>query len=352
MLIKLRCSKCMRKVSAEDDLLGKKVLCPACNSVIPLPSPQFGFGKQIKGYAIEQWLGAGNCGEVYLAKQIAMNRHVALKVMKASEDLIEEDKKRFLQEAQILAQLNHPNIVPVYDAGSAEDCHYMAMGYVNGQTLEEVIKETQSLKEVDALKLTLKLVQGLRYAWDEFGILHRDIKPANIMINQNHDIKIMDMGIAKNTHQDANITQTSHLVGTPYFMSTEQAQAHQDLDFRTDLYSVGCTLYNMIVGDVPFKGGTIMEIMEHKFADKVVPPKELRPYISKSTDKLILEMIASNKDKRPKSYDDLEAKLEKCLRVAEKRKQVSDDNKQSKVIKAVVIPLVLIIVILVIVLAL
>ena len=89
MLIKLRCSKCMRKVSAEDDLLGKKVLCPACDSVIPLPSPQFGFGKQIKGYAIEQWLGAGNCGEVYLAKQIAMNRHVALKVMKASEDLIE-----------------------------------------------------------------------------------------------------------------------------------------------------------------------------------------------------------------------------------------------------------------------
>jgi eukaryotic-like serine/threonine-protein kinase len=346
MLIKLRCNKCMRKISAEDDLLGKKVLCPACDSVIPLPSPQFGFGKQIKGYAIEQWLGAGNCGEVYLAKQIAMNRHVALKVMKASEDLVEEDKKRFLQEAQILAQLNHPNIVPVYDAGSADDCHYMAMGYVNGQTLEEVLKDTQTLKEVDAIKLTLKLVHGLRYAWDEFGILHRDIKPANIMIDQNHDVKIMDMGIAKNTHQDANITQTSHLVGTPYFMSPEQAQALQDLDFRTDLYSVGCTLYNMLVGDVPFEGTNIMEIMEHKFADQVSSPKELRPYLSKSIDKLILEMVASKREKRPKSYYELEAKLLKCLRVAEKRKEVSDGNKQSQLIKMIVIPLTILIVIL------
>ncbi|WDE95901.1 serine/threonine-protein kinase [Lentisphaera profundi] len=352
MLIKLRCTKCMRKVSAEDDLLGQKVLCPACNAVIPLPSPQFGVGKQIKGYAIEQWLGAGNCGEVYLAKQTAMNRHVALKVMKSSEEVTEEDKQRFLQEAQILAQLNHPNIVPVYDAGSADDCYYMTMSYVNGQTLEEVLKNTQSLKEIDALKLCLKIIKGLRYAWDEFGILHRDIKPANIMIDQNHDIKIMDMGIAKNTQQDAHITQTSHFVGTPYFMSPEQAQANSDLDFKADLYSVGCTLYNMLVGSVPFEGGNIMEIMEHKFADQVTPAKQLRPYISKSTDKLILEMISANKDKRPKSYDDLENKIEKCIRVAEKRHEVSKGNQQAKLLKLVVIPLVVLILVLLLVMAL
>ena len=313
MLIKLRCSNCMRKISAEDDLLGKKVNCPACGAVVPIPNPQFGFGKQIKGYSIEQWLGAGNCGEVYLAKQTAMNRHVALKVMKMSEDILEEDKKRFLQEAQILAQLNHPNIVPVYDAGSADDCYYMAMGYVNGQTLEEVLKNTHALKEIDALKLTIKLTKGLRYAWDEFGILHRDIKPANIMIDQNHDVKIMDMGIAKNTNQDAGITQTSHLVGTPYFMSTEQAQANVDLDFRTDMYAVGCTLYNMLTESYPFEGKNIMKIIELKFADQVTPVRELSPYISKSTDKLILEMIASNRDKRPISYDVLEERIEKSI---------------------------------------
>ena len=127
----------------------------------------------------------------------------------------------------------------------------MAMGYINGQTLEEVLKNTHALKEIDALKLAKKLTKGLRYAWDEFGILHRDIKPANIMIDQHHDVKIMDMGIAKNTHNDAGITQTSHLVGTPYFMSTEQAQANIDLDFRTDIYAVGCTLYNMLTETYP-----------------------------------------------------------------------------------------------------
>ena len=343
MLIKLRCNVCMRKISAEDQLLGKKVSCPACGAVIPLPKPQFGFGKQIKGYAIEQWLGAGNCGEVYLAKQTAMNRHVALKVMKMSEEIVEEDKKRFLQEAQILAQLNHPNIVPVYDAGSADDCYYMAMGYVNGQTLEEVLKNTHALKEVDSLNLALKLIKGLRYAWDEFGILHRDIKPANIMIDQNHDVKIMDMGIAKNTHQDAGITQTTHLVGTPYFMSTEQAQANVDLDFRTDMYAVGCTLYNMLTETYPFKGDTIMKIMELKFADQVVPVRELSPYVSKNTDKLILDMIASNRDKRPASYDELEVRLRKCISIAEKQSQKKNQNSPNKLL-VVVIPLVFIII--------
>jgi serine/threonine-protein kinase len=337
----------MRKISAEDDLLGKDVNCPACGALIPIPKPQFGFGKQIKGYSIEQWLGSGNCGEVYLAKQTSMNRHVALKVMKMSDEIYEEDKKRFLQEAQILAQLNHPNIVPVYDAGSANGCYYMAMGYINGQTLEEVLKNTHALKEIDALKLAKKLTKGLRYAWDEFGILHRDIKPANIMIDQHHDVKVMDMGIAKNTHNDAGITQTAHLVGTPYFMSTEQAQANIDLDFRTDIYAVGCTLYNMLTETYPFQGENIMKIMEKKFSNQVIPVRELSPYVSKITDKLILEMISSDRDKRPASYDLLEEKLNKCIKVAEKRGQKGAQNNNSKLIFIVLIPLAFVVIILV-----
>ena len=172
--------------------------------------------------------------------------------------------QRFSHEAQTLARLNHPNIVPAFDAGHTDECYYMAMGYIDGETLEDKLKRSGSMDELELLKISLKVIDALEYAWNEFKLLHRDIKPANIMIDQMGEVRIMDMGIAKNTMEDGGLTQAGMVVGTPFFMSPEQAQASTGIDFRSDVYALAATMYHMITGVLPFQGPNVMAILAKK----------------------------------------------------------------------------------------
>ena len=316
MVIKLRCKHCYSKISAEDDLIGKEVFCPACNAVIPLPTPQFGCGSKINGFEIEQWLGSGAMGEVYLARQVSMNRQVALKVLPISDTLGEDDKKRFLKEAQILAKLNHPNIVPAYDAGTTENCHYMTMGFINGKTLEDMQRKSGVLPELEMLEAMEKLTNALRYAWEQSKLLHRDIKPANIMIDEFNTVKLMDMGIAKNMNEDASLTQAGFIVGTPYFMSPEQAQSSPNLDFRSDLYALGCTMYQMLSGKLPYTGPNIMAILSNKLSNNFISLEKVTSHVSLPTCQLIDSLINFNPDLRPSSFDEIDQLIQNCKETA------------------------------------
>ncbi|MCM8540784.1 MAG: protein kinase [Lentisphaeraceae bacterium] len=305
MLIKLRCKSCFAKVSADDELIGKEVNCPNCSHLFSLPKPQFGFGKILGGYEIEQWLGSGAMGEVYLARQVSMNRPVALKVIKHDISMDKEVVDRFAHEAQILASLNHPSIVPAFDAGHTSECYYMAMGYVDGETLEDRLKRHGRMDETEVLDIALKIAEALKYAWNEFKLLHRDIKPANIMIDNMNEIKIMDMGIAKNTTDEGGLTKVGLVVGTPFYMSPEQAQASTGIDFRSDVYALAATMYHILTGSLPFQGPNVMAILAKKVNFPLVPANEINPDLSQETSDFISRLLKFKVSDRLESFDEL-----------------------------------------------
>ena len=332
MLVKLRCKSCFTKVAADDDVLGKEVNCPSCNARFFIPIPQFGFGKVLGGYEIEQFLGSGAMGEVYMARQVSMNRPVALKVIKHDISMDTEVVQRFSHEAQTLARLNHPNIVPAFDAGHTDECYYMAMGYIDGETLEDKLKRSGSMDELELLKISLKVIDAFEYAWNEFKLLHRDIKPANIMIDQMGEVRIMDMGIAKNTMEDGGLTQAGMVVGTPFFMSPEQAQASTGIDFRSDVYALAATMYHMITGVLLFRPN-VMAILAKKVNSPIIPPHEIKPYVTEETSALILRLLDYHATKRFEDFKELRQMMDACLKAAQKNKDKADNTAKTKYIK-------------------
>ena len=333
MLVKLRCKSCFAKVAADDDVIGKEVNCPSCQALFFIPKPQFGFGKVLGGYEIEQFLGSGAMGEVYMARQISMNRPVALKVIKHDISMDREVVDRFTYEAQTLARLNHTNIVPAFDAGHTDECYYMAMGYIDGETLEDKLKRKGPMDEVELIKISLKVIDALEYAWNEFKLLHRDIKPANIMIDQMGEVRLMDMGIAKNTTEDGGLTRPGLVVGTPFFMSPEQAQASAAIDYKSDVYALAASMYQMVTGILPFQGQNVMAILAKKVNAPVAAPHEIKSYVSKELSSLILKLLHYDPIERFSDFDELKNSLKECLKIAKKNKKKESNVVRTKFMK-------------------
>jgi serine/threonine protein kinase len=166
------------------------------------------------------------------------------------------------------------------------------------------LKIDKIIPEKMALKITLQVAEALRYAWDEFKILHRDIKPANIMLDKKGSAKLMDMGISKSISEDHNLTMTGMIVGTPYYMSPEQALSKPNLDFRADLYSLGATLYHMVTGSVPYDADTAVGILTKHITDPLPMPREVNPELSQECEDLLEIMLAKNKGDRQNSWEE------------------------------------------------
>lgn len=304
MTFKFRCQHCFRKIAADDDFRGEKINCPSCNRAIQVPSCQFGAGTEIGGFVIEQWLGNGAMGEVHLAKQTAMDRLVALKIMTHDKMSEEDDQQRFVREIQTLAKLNHPNIVSAISAGEFEHGAYLAMNFVTGSTAEDKVNLEGPLSEKEALHCCISVAEALKHAWENGHILHRDIKPANFMIDEQNVIHLMDMGIAKSMDSDNDITMAGMVMGTPYYMSPEQAQAETNLDQRSDIYSLGASLYQMVTGVPPYSGGTALQIMAQKIKEPPIDPQEINPELSDKMCKIIRKFMAIDLDRRPADWDE------------------------------------------------
>lgn len=328
--VKLRCPHCFQKMACGDDLIGEDVTCPSCKRKIRIPAPKYNLGTEIKSFVLEQWLGNGAMGEVHLARQIGIDRLVAIKIIPKENLTDDEDKMRFVMEAKNLAKLNHPNIVTAIEAGEFEEGAYLAMSYIEGITVEDKINQEGRLTEREALKVCETIADALEHAWDGYKIIHRDLKPANFMIDSKNKFHLMDMGIAKSVDTDMDLTAVGIVMGTPYFMSPEQARGSKKLDFRSDIYSLGASLYNMVTGRPPFdEGSSSTEVMSVRLMKAPENPKKFNSRLSKHTCRLITTMMNKDPKKRPDSWHEVKD-LIKGVRIALKNKKSGSGSQLKK----------------------
>jgi serine/threonine protein kinase/Flp pilus assembly protein TadD len=258
--------------------------------------------KTISHYKILEKLGGGGMGIVYKAQDTKLDRFVALKFLPPGLGTDDEEKKRFILEARAASSLEHNNICTVYEIGEAEDGQiFIALAYYDGETLKNKIQKGP-LKVTDALDYAIHIAEGLSKAHQK-GIVHRDIKPANIMVTDKNVIKILDFGLAKLSGQ-SRMTMAGTTLGTIAYMSPEQA-AGDKVDYRTDIWSFGIVLYEMLTGEIPFKAEHERAIIYMIMNENLLPPSSLDRKIPHQIDSLISRILEKDPDKRYQSMDDL-----------------------------------------------
>ncbi|MFH1709229.1 MAG: protein kinase [Planctomycetota bacterium] len=270
-------------------------------------------GTTIGGCRIDALIGKGGMGAVYRGTQMSLKRPVAIKIMASSLQEKHQYIERFLREAQIVARLNHPNIIHIYDTGQKDGTYYIIMEFVEGRSLTALIKEQGALKPAAALDIAAQIVQGLAAAW-QAQIVHRDIKPENIILTPGNRVKIADFGLAKGTGEVDGITMTGQVMGTPAFMSPEQCRG-EATDFRTDIYAFGITLYYMLTGKVPYTGSSTAEII-FKHINAAIPSlvQELGDPALKNVDVILRTCLCKDTSNRCGDYGVLLRNIETVRR--------------------------------------
>ena len=253
-------------------------------------------GRQLGGYHLLRRLGRGAMSEVYLAEQVSLRRHVALKILKPNLAVQDSYVKRFRLEAQAAASLVHPNIVQIYEVGCADGMHFIAQEYVQGMNLHELLIRRGAPDLRLALTIMRQSAAALAKA-SERGIVHRDIKPENIMLSGHGEVKVADFGLARLSNEETRLTQEGYTLGTPLYMSPEQVEG-KPLDVRSDIYSLGVTCYHMLAGQPPFRGDTALNVAVQHLKGEADNLAELRPDLPPALCRLIHTMFARKPDDR------------------------------------------------------
>ncbi|MFE0646320.1 Stk1 family PASTA domain-containing Ser/Thr kinase [Streptomyces sp. NPDC058877] len=267
-------------------------------------------------YELGPVLGRGGMAEVYLAQDTRLGRTVAVKTLRADLARDPSFQARFRREAQSAASLNHPAIVAVYDTGEdyvdGVSIPYIVMEYVDGSTLRELLHSGRKLLPERTLEMTVGILQALEYS-HRAGIVHRDIKPANVMLTRTGQVKVMDFGIAR-AMGDAGMTmtQTAAVIGTAQYLSPEQAKGEQ-VDARSDLYSTGCLLYELLTVRPPFIGDSPVAVAYQHVREEPQPPSNFDPEITPEMDAIVLKALVKDPDYRYQSADEMRADIEACL---------------------------------------
>ena len=263
-------------------------------------------------YELGEILGFGGMSEVHLARDLRLHRDVAVKVLRA--DLARDPSfyLRFRREAQNAAALNHPAIVAVYDTGEAETATgplpYIVMEYVDGVTLRDIVQRDGPIPSQKAIEIIADACQALNFS-HQHGIIHRDVKPANIMITRTGAVKVMDFGIARALADSGrSVTQTSAVIGTAQYLSPEQARG-ESVDARSDVYAVGCVLYEILTGEPPFVGDTPVAVAYQHVREDPIPPSQKHSGISPDLDAVVLKALAKNPDNRYQSTAEMRTDL-------------------------------------------
>ncbi len=255
-------------------------------------------GETIAGYKILDVLGRGGMGVVYKATQISLDRTVAIKILPGEYCVDPEYIRRFQKEARSAARLNHPHITQIYDFGLEGQLHYLTMEYIDGHPLSSYLKAYGRLMESDLLRIMIQVCEALDCA-HHAGIIHRDIKPDNILMAHDGGVKLCDLGLAKLTStEDLSLTQTGMAIGTPYYISPEQVRGDKILDPRTDIYSLGATLFHAATGRIPFEGPSGAVVMSRHLTDPLDDPRGIQADLSYEMTCLIHKMMAKNPDDR------------------------------------------------------
>ena len=266
--------------------------------------------EQIPGYKIKKKIGAGAMATVFEARQLSLDRLVAIKVLpkrlSANANFIE----RFYKEGKAAAQLNHPNIVGAYDVGKAGEHHYFVMEYVDGETVYDRTVKSGRMKEAEATKIVIQVAKALQHA-HERGFIHRDIKPKNIMLNRQGTAKLADLGLARAISDKAAAeAEAGRAYGTPYYISPEQIRGEVKIGAAADIYGLGATFYHMVTGKVPFDGKSPSAVMHKHLKDELTPPDHLNPKLSAGCAQVIEKMMAKKPRDRYHRDQDLLADLQ------------------------------------------
>jgi len=268
-------------------------------------------GKTIAGYEILELVGEGGMGAVYRARQLSLDREVALKMLNPRLADNEEFVARFKREARSIAKINHSNILQVYDVIDVDGLHFILMEFVCGHSLSTRLKDTGFLEWQECSDYIRQAALGLASA-AKAGIIHRDIKPDNLMITEDKIVKVSDFGLAKEV-SSAELTQTGDLMGTPAYMSPEQCDGGR-LDTRTDIYSLGATYYRAITGVLPFNAPTPVAMMYKHKHEPLIPPSQYMPSLPHTVDRIIQRMMAKTPEERFGGMDEVAAAIESALK--------------------------------------
>lgn len=270
-------------------------------------------GTRIDGrYTIQKLIGEGGMANVYLAMDIILNREVAIKIL--HEQLAKQERfiERFRREAEAVASIIHPNVVEIYDVGQYDNCYFIVMELLEGQTLKEYVKDKGTLSVSETLTIMKQVCEGVDVA-HKLGIVHRDLKPQNIFIREDGLIKIMDFGIAY--QQDASpLTQTNAVMGSVHYLSPEQAKG-ESATIQTDIYSLGIVMYEMLTGSVPYTGDSAVNIVLRHLRETVPYVSEKNEHVPQSVENIIIRATAKNPDDRYHSLADMRYDLDTALNV-------------------------------------
>ncbi|MCD4699908.1 MAG: serine/threonine protein kinase [Phycisphaerae bacterium] len=270
--------------------------------------------QQIPGYQILSKLGSGAMATVFKAKQLSLDRLIAIKVLPKRFSENPEHVERFYKEGKAAAKLNHANIVQAFDVGEAGGYHYFVMEYVEGHTVYDELSGGKVFSEAGALKIAIEIAEALAHS-HERGLIHRDVKPKNIMITTEGVAKLADMGLARLTEDtQAAQAEAGKAYGTPYYISPEQIRGEMDIDFRADIYGLGATLYHMITGQVPFEGDTPVAVMNKHLKEPLIPPDHMNTSLSVGLGEVVEVMMAKQRQDRYASTIDLLIDLKSVAR--------------------------------------
>ena len=261
-------------------------------------------------YEIIKSIGEGGMANVYLAHDVILDRDVAIKVLRG--DLAGDDKfvRRFQREALAASSLSHPNIVEMYDVGEDNGTYYIVMEYINGKTLKQLIKKRGALSLSECIDIMLQLTDGVDHAHASY-IIHRDLKPQNIMIEDSGKIKITDFGIAMALN-NTQLTQTNSVMGSVHYLPPEQASG-KGATVKSDIYSLGIMLFELLTGTLPFKGDNAVEIAFKQIKDDIPSVREINPAIPQSVENIVLRATAKNPKNRYSSAKEMHDDLMTCL---------------------------------------
>lgn len=312
---------------------------PAARAVPPPPvaakpasaGPKEGdHGHTLGSFEIMAKLGEGGMGKVYQARHKDTGQVVALKVLRPTLAKNPEFVDRFYREARAASALKHPNLVAALGAGESGGFHYISMEYVEGATLLKVIEKQGAIPEAGALTIAHQVASVLEYAWRS-RIIHRDIKPENLMVLPDRTLKLMDMGLAKAQGADPDTREISGggIIGTPMYASPEQVRGDKDLDIRSDIYSLGLTLYQAVTGELPYQGATAALIMAKQLNEPMADPRRKNPDLSLNFVMMLKKMTEKDRERRYPSPQELLNAIKNCRdRLADR--QAREEEEESK----------------------
>jgi len=284
-----------------------KDICPGVTETLQAPIKELTTGSTFAGrYQIIEELGKGGMGKVYKVFDTKIKEKIALKLIKPEIASDKETIDRFANELRLARKIRHKNVCQMFDLGEAEAAHFITMEYVPGEDLKNMIRMSKSMSIGSAVNIARQILEGLAEA-HRLGVVHRDLKPGNIMIDREGDVRIMDFGVAR-TLREKGVTGAGVIIGTPEYMSPEQVEG-QEVDERSDLYSLGVILYEMVTGRRPFEGQTALSVALKQKTEMPKDPRELNAQVPEALSRLVLKCLEKDKGNRYRTAEEIQADL-------------------------------------------